>query len=691
MVWVQQFGGELAGGGNKSGVGECLIKPMLLGYVQLERVSSAWRQAGGAVLRISDQDCVPPVKITTPLLVSALALGLALTAPAAGQGFFGLFGGGEPDEEAVIADPLPYTIAFETGVEGDLDAAIRNASSLWTGRDDPASGAGGLLATARTDYARITAALYNNGYYGGAIIITVNGREATTIPPLADLGAEAQVGVRVDPGVQFHFGSLQIVNRPPMAVEEDDIVATPEELGFRTGNVAEADIITRAETALAEAWRQLGYAKASVADRQVVADHTTRTLDVVLRVVPGAHASVGPLSVSGNENMDPDFIVRQTGLVPGQEYDPDDIAKARERLNRLDVFRSLRIEAAEAIPANGLLPFEIMVQEQALRRFGVGATLSTIDGLGVEGFWLHRNLFGHAERLRLDARVAGIGYPVDTDEFDYLFGGTFTMPGLFTPDTDLVARIAAERTVLPRYTQTSALASVGLTHMFSDEITFEGGFSVKAAHFYDDLHGERDFVTAGVYGTATFDTRDDELDPTEGIFLTGTVEPGYEFLYENLIARATVEGRTYFGFGEDNTVVLAARVRAGTLMGPDVSEIPPDLLYFAGGGGSVRGYGFRSIGVDGPGGTVVGGRYLLEGSLEARVRINDSFGAVGFVDGGFVANDTFPTIDDLRIGAGLGVRYYTPFGPLRLDLAVPLNKREGDPDFGLYVGIGQSF
>src|SRR5690606_30319264 len=228
-----------------------------------------------------------------------------------------------------------------------------------------------------------------------------------------------------------------------------------------------------------------------------------------LRIDPGRPAAIGPISVSGNQNMDPGFIVRQTGLVPGEEYDPDTIARARERLSRLEVFRSLRIEAAETIPADGLLPFEIMVQEQALRRFGAGATLSTIDGLGVEGFWLHRNLFGHAERLRLDARVAGIGYPVATEDFDYLFGGTFTMPGIFTPDTDLVARVAAERTVLPRYTETSALASVGIAHVFSDEISFEGGFSVKAARFHDDLHGEREFVTAGAYATGTYDTRDD--------------------------------------------------------------------------------------------------------------------------------------------------------------------------------------
>src|SRR5690606_15069766 len=130
--------------------------------------------------------------------------------------------------------------------------------------------------------------------------------------------------------------------------------------------------------------------------------------------------------------------------------------------------------------------------------------------------------------------------------------------------------------------------------------------------------------------------------------------------------------------------------KAGALAGPALSEIPPDLLFFTGGGGSVRGYGFRSIGVDDGAGGVTGGRYLLEASVEARARFGNNFGAVGFVDGGYVAADTFPGIEQLRLGAGIGIRYYTALGPLRLDAAIPLNKRPGDPAYALYVGIGQA-
>jgi len=454
------------------------------------------------------------------------------------------------------------------------------------------------------------------------------------------------------------------------------------------GGVAKSGIVLKAEQSEIDAWRQLGYAKAGAGQRQVVADHATNTVDVTISIEPGRQAAIGAVGVQGTENMDPEFVRQQTGLTPGEEYDPDLIAKANKRLSRLEVFKSLRIEAADAIPSNGLLPFNVIVQEQAQNRFGIGATYGTLDGLGVEGFYLRRNLFGHAERLRLDAKVAGIGYPVDTADFDYAFGGTFTKPGIFSPDVDLVASVSAERTVLDTYTETSIGARAGLTWLFSDQITFEGGISYERSRFDDDF-GTRDFNIAGVYAGVTFDNRDDQTDAHEGWYANARIEPFYELNYGNLAAQAVAEARTYFSLGDN--LVLAGRLKAGALLGPDLAEIPPDKLFFAGGGGSVRGYGYKSIGVEGPGGIVTGGRYLLEASLEARYKVTNDIGVVGFVDGGYVAADTFPGLDDLRVGAGIGLRYYTGLGPLRLDAAVPLNKHAGDPDYALYVGIGQAF
>lgn len=618
------------------------------------------------------------------------AAGLAVVAPAYGFELFGYKFFEDETQEAVIVDPQRYTVTFTSSETGAVESAARNASSLLADQADPTSGAAGLIAKARGDYRRIIAALYNEGHYGAVISIQIGGVEAAKLAPDVRLPDPVDVTIAVTAGPLFTFNSVNIANQAPVTSDPGDQVDLPVQRGFGAGQVARSSVILTAEQLAIQAWQQQGYAKAEITGRDVVADHATRTVDVTISVNPGRHAAFGDITVTGAQAMNPDFVRQQTGLAVGQEYDPDDLTRAQKRLDRLEVFRAARFQAAQDISPDGMLPFELLVEELPGRRFGAGATYSTVDGLGVEAFHVWRNLFGQAERLRLDARVASIAWPIDTANFDYMFGGTFTKPGFLTPDTDLVAAISAERTIYPTYTETSAQGRLGLTHYFSDELTLNGGVAYERARF-DDVFGTRDFSTLGIYAGATYDGRDSTVDPTEGIYLAGTAAPYYDFSFGKMGLRLEAEGRTYFGFSEDDMFVLAGRLKVGALLGPALNEIAPDKLFFAGGGGSVRGYAHKSIGVDDGKGGVTGGRYLLEGSLEARAKVTNDIGVVGFVDGGYVAADVFPGLEDLRLGVGAGVRYYTGLGPLRLDLAIPLNKRAGDPDYAIYVGIGQAF
>src|SRR5690606_8958486 len=158
--------------------------------------------------------------------------------------------------------------------------------------------------------------------------------------------------------------------------------------------------------------------------------------------------------------------------------------------------------------------------------------------------------------------------------------------------------------------------------------------------------GRRDFMTLGLAAGLTYDTRDNAADATRGIFLDGTIEPVYEFERGNAAVRAIAEARAYYGFGKDARVVLAGRMKLGMLAGPSAADLPPDLLFFAGGGGSVRGYAYRNIGVETPAGNIVGGRSLVEASIEARMRVTDSIGVVAFADAGYVGAESYPTFDD---------------------------------------------
>ena len=629
-------------------------------------------------------------------LISLLAASAFLLASAEQACAFSIFGitlfedESEAAAHAVIADPRDYSVDISVTGNGALKDQLSAASALWAGREEPASGAAGLLATARSDYRRIQSALYAAGFYGGTISIRVDGKEAADLAPDATLSDPISVAVSVDSGPVFRFDRAEIVNPAPTPASEADQVSGPD--GFSTGAIARAGAVRQAALVAVKAWNQLGYPKASVTNREVVADHATNRLDAVLTVTPGPHAVLGAISVDGETDMIESFIIRQTGLVPGAEYDPDDLKRARERLADLDVFSSIRITEADAVGPDGTLPLTIVVQERKPRRIGAGASFSTTDGLGLETYFLHRNLFGGGERLKLTAKLAGIAYPVDSADFDYYFGGTLTKPGIFTPDTDLVADLTAQRTVLPNYTETSVNGKIGLTHQFSNQISVAGGVEAEQAGFIDDLYGNRSFTLVGAYGGVTYDTRNDATDPSEGIYASVTASPFYDFQFGNAGIQLTTEARGYAGFGDNDQFVLAGRVKAGFLYGPSLAETPPDKLFFAGGGGSVRGYSYRSIGVDGPGDTVTGGQFLTEASVEARVKVSDTLGFVAFADAGYVTADSFVGLaDGTRIGVGTGLRYYTDFGPLRLDVAVPLNKRDGDPNFALYAGIGQAF
>ena len=628
----------------------------------------------------------------------ALALcAAALLVPAQASAFelFGihLWGPRQAVEEDVIGDPQFYEVEFSVVDTGDgVDAKLKAASNLWGERSEAASGAAGLIARARGDYRRMLATLYSEGRYGGSISIRIDGREAADLAPDAVIADPATVVVTVDPGPLFEFREASVVNAAPPAADRRDQVADPAEEGFASGEIARSGVILKAENLAVEAWRQQGHAKAAVADRMVEAAHDADVVDARITVDPGRKAYYGPVTVEGAERMDAGWVAWMTGLRPGEEFDPDDLARANTRLARLDVFRAARFQEAEMIGDDGLLPITYIVQERLPRRFGVGGTYSTVDGLGFETFWLHRNLFGRAERLRVEGKVAGIGQTFKPDEFTYRVGATFVKPGVWTPDTDFTASLFGDREVLDAYTRTAVTGSAGFTHVFTQELSGKLFVTGGHARFRDDEFGIREFSTAGLAGTLTHDSRDNATNATRGFLLEATLEPFYEFQYGNFAYKGTAEARGSLDFGSDGRFVLAGKVKVGSIAGATIAELPPDKLFFAGGGGSVRGYGFRNIGVETASGNTIGGRSLIEASAEARVRVTNSIGVVGFVDAGYVGEESVPTFnEDLRVGVGAGVRYITGLGPIRLDVAVPLDRRRGDPSVAVYVGIGQAF
>ena len=364
-------------------------------------------------------------RIVTSLVVGSL---VASAVPAAGFSLFGIHLWGsrtDADDAFEVIDPLRYTVTLTvSGDDGALQRRMERASSLWSDRETPASGNGGLLAKARGDYRRLLAALYSEGYYGPQISIRAAGNEVADLTLAFEFPQNVPMTISIVPGPLFLFGATSIVNPPPAEVSErdDGDGETPSSVGFRRGEPARFGAIDKASAVSVERWRQLARAKARETEREVVADHSNDRLDVQLTLEPGREARYGPTRVVGRTRMDPNFIVYMADLEPGKSFDPDDIQAGMDRLNRLGVFRSLRFVEAEEIEPDGSLPMTVAVEDRRPRTIGFGGTLSSIDGIGVTAFWQHRNLNGHGERLRFDAGIDGLGGSLDPNDYDYNLG-----------------------------------------------------------------------------------------------------------------------------------------------------------------------------------------------------------------------------------------------------------------------------
>ena len=624
------------------------------------------------------------------LLVAALAASIAggLAWPAKQVSAFEIFGIRLFGSDTPPAGGYALTID-----EGSLTKAllrdVRAASTLWARRRSALGEGDNLLTMANADYRAILASLYANGYYSPQISITLNGREAADIPFDAEIGSGADVAVSVIPGPAFSFGAVSIGPLAPPAQRRNDRVEAPGSTGLVAGAPARAGAIGDATDLAIEAWRQQGHPLASVAARSITADHARSEMDARATIDPGPTAGYGPVTFGGQTQTHDHFLALMTRLPENALFDPDDLEAMRARLLRLGVFSSVRIEEATALDENGQLPINVSLRELPLRRVGVGLTLSSVDGFGAEAFWFHRNLFGHGERLRFDAAISGLGLGVDFSAADYAIGAAFTRPGVLLPDLNFVMEFTAERETTSGFVTRNAEYQIGFQYR-------TGPFSADAAGFaaysdIDDGIGFQRYNMLGLHLGARYDRRDSELDPRRGFYLETELTPFWEYQSGQGGLAAVLEGRGYIPLGADEKFVLAGRARIGSLMGFDASNAPANMLFLSGGGNSVRGYGYNSRGI-GSGTSLAGGLSLINLSVEARWAVSETLGLVAFADAGLVGSTALPgETGEWHTGIGLGLRYQTGLGPLRVDIARGLNRQSGDPEVALYIGLGQAF
>ena len=592
-----------------------------------------------------------------------------------------------------VAQPVAYRTTIE-GVDGELRQAIADSATLVALQEEPTPTLAALIRRAEDDVDRVISALRAFGYYLGTANITIGGlspRDPGLAEALAAQSGPLAVNVAVAPGPVFTVAALDL------AVAEGSVEPLPSgidraALGIAVGDPARSDAILEAESRLATQMRRLGFPFARVADRRAVVDFATRTMEVTYLLAAGPEADFGDIGFDGLQQVDRDLLLSLAPFAPGDPYRPGALAEYRSALSGLGVFNSVRVRGAEALDPDGRLPVTVTVSERKRRFIGFGADYATSEGFGANAFWGHRNLFGSAERLRLGLEVARIG---ENSADDYSYGGTlsFRKPAFLLPNQDLLADLELRDESLDAFQRTGADASVGLERRLSETLSVNAGLSLEYEEVTDNEEVTDQFTFVGFPLRLRWDDTDDLLDPTEGARITAAFTPYFEALGSSQdLYRLRTSGSAYYDFGSDGDTVVAGLVGLGVLAGPALDEVSSPKRFYAGGGGTVRGYDFQSVGPLDADGDPISGRSLFHFSLELRQRAFGDVSLVPFIDGGTVFESEYPDFsEELRYGAGIGIRYATGVGPLRFDVAVPLNGRETDDSFAIYVSLGQAF
>lgn len=575
-----------------------------------------------------------------------------------------------------------------------LEKRIRENSLSVQALEDDTTNSQDILGAALADYRNVLGIFYSNGYYGPSISILIDGQEAAEIDPFALPENIRQIVIIAEPGSRFRFGQTDISPRAPDATNE------PLVEGFARGEFARSDLIGQAANAAVDEWRDEGHAKADVAAEAITANHDTRKLDVDIDLAPGPQLRFGTVSFAGETDISERRLNELLGWPTGEVYSPDLLEETVRRLRRAGVFSTVSVREADVPNADGTLDFGITLVEQKPRRIGIAAEYSTLDGLGLNAYWLHRNLFGGAERLRIDADVGGVGQEgigVDqTDGIDYSIGYRLTRPGTFGADNDVFTYGRYSHEDEPDYVEDIGEIGVGISRYFTETLYGEVGGGLRFSHV-EDTFGTRDFFHVVLPSRLEWDRRNDPGDPSKGFYMDARLQPYIGYNGSETGAVGQFDGRTYLGladFGPKDRVILAGRVQLGSVVGTSIEDTPPDFLFFSGGGDTVRGYPYQSLGVPQGDGEQSGGRSFVGFSGEFRTWFTESIGAVAFIDAGYIGADSFydPNDGSWQSGVGIGFRYATPIGPVRVDVATPFTgDRERFSSAELYIGIGQSF
>ena len=567
-------------------------------------------------------------------------------------------------------------------VRGEIDAALRTQLARAVGEVDGApANRFEARRRARSAVEGAQALLRSEGYYQATVEDLVEGEET----PVAI--------VNIIPGPRFLIAQPGIDWIAPLP---DPLVATAVsgEMGLTVGEPGRAVDVIAAEGRIVAGLTRRGYADAATQPRRVVVDHATFTVQPTYKIVSGLLVRLDGIRLQTEGSTNPNWVA---GLAPwkeGDTFEPEKVAELERRLLDTGVYDGVGVALAPADQTNtdGNRPVIVTLNDRPRRILEAGASFSTAEGSGVDAIWTWYNHFDRADTLRYQARIANI---------DSRLGIDLSLPHWRRPGQTLKLSTALVNEDTDAYRRTAITAAADLQQRIGRTSYYSYGVGLDAGQYAENRFDpvtqlpvglDRDLVILTGRANAYLDESNDPLNPTKGYRLTLNVQPtavaGEDTV---LFLRTEAQGTMYVPVEKTGKTILAGRVRIGSILGGQELTVPADRLFYSGGGGSVRGYEYQGVNPRLPDNTPRGGLSLFETSFEVRRDIGESWQVVGFVDAGAVGFQETPNLSNMRYAAGVGGRFKLPFGPVRADLAFPLDPREGDSTFQVYISIGQAF
>jgi translocation and assembly module TamA len=559
-------------------------------------------------------------------------------------------------------------------VDGDLKRIIEKVIGV---TDRPVENRFEARRRARAAAEDAIAVLRSEGYYAYQVE-----------PDVTDADPPRPV-VQITAGPQFVLKAPILVwDGPP----PDGSAATiaVDAIALKTGSPGRAVEVIGAEGRVLAAIQKRGYADAEARVRDVVVDHADRTVWPTYHIAAGTLVKLGGLDIQPGSRTAPGFLRNLAPWKSGDVYDPDSVAELERRLLDTGVYDAVTVALAPpgSPGVEGLRSVVVGVSERKPRSIEGGASYSTTEGAGVNARWTHYNRLARADTIALYGQVS---------DRDTRAGLDLSLPHWRRAGQTLRTGLAAYGVETDAFDEMGFGLHADVTRRDGRTSYITGGLSLDYSQTTEITAGTlttlgRDLVTLVALGDLLLDRSNDPLDPSKGWRLSARLEPTLIVGDTNLpYLRGVAQGSYYQPLDREGRTVAAARLRLGRIVNGTVDQIPASQRFYAGGGGSVRGFSYQGVGPTLSDGTPRGGVFLLESSLEVRRDLTPTWGVVAFADAGAVGSSGPVDFQNLAVGAGFGVRYNLGFAPIRIDVATPVTRRRGQAPFQVYVSIGQSF